>query len=110
SNTWRSALVGLPLGGAQGGVRCNPHELSSGEVERITRRFTAEMMPLLGPEKNILSPGLGTDEKTMAWVMDTFSLMKGSSVREVVTGKPRIIGGSLGRREAAGRSVVYCLI
>ena len=110
SNTWKSALIGLPLGGAQGGVRCTPDTMSRKELERITRRYTTEMVPVLGPDRNVLSPGLGTDEQVMAWMMDTYSQMKGVAVRQVVTGKPRIIGGSRGRRDAAGRSAVYAIL
>lgn len=110
SATWKSGLFNLPLGGAQGAVRCNPMVLAKPELERITRRFTTEMVPVLGPDRNVLSPGLGTDEQTMAWMMDTYSQIKGYAVRQVVTGKPRIIGGSVGQREAPGRSVVYCII
>ena len=110
SQSWKSALMGLPLGGAQGGVRCDPNELSRKELQRITRRYTTEMLPMLGPEQNFLSPGLGTNEQIMAWMMDTYSQMKGSAVRQVVTGKPNVIGGSLGRADAPGRSAYYCII
>lgn len=107
SHTWKSALLGIPLGGAQGGVRCDPDLLSQRELQAITRRFTTEMVPVIGPDRLILSPGLGTNEQTMAWVMDTYSQMRGSSTRQIVTGKPRIIGGSLGRKDAPGKSVVF---
>jgi len=107
--TWKCALVGLPYGGAKGGVRCTPHQLSLREREGVTRRYTAEVMPLVGPDLDILAPDLGTDEQTMAWVMDTYSMTQGRSVPGVVTGKPLIIGGSHGRREATGRGIVYVL-
>ena len=107
--TWKCALMGLPYGGAKGGVRCTPHRLSLREREGVTRRYTAEVMPLVGPDLDILAPDLGTDEQTMAWVMDTYSMTQGRSVPGVVTGKPLIIGGSHGRREAPGRGIVYVL-
>jgi len=107
--TWKCALMSLPYGGAKGGVRCTPHQLSLREREGVTRRYTAEVMPLVGPDLDILAPDLGTDEQTMAWVMDTYSMTKGRSVPGVVTGKPLIIGGSHGRREATGRGIVYVL-
>jgi glutamate dehydrogenase (NAD(P)+) len=107
--TWKCALVGLPYGGAKGGVRCTPHQLSLREREGVTRRYTAEVMPLVGPDLDILAPDLGTDEQTMAWVMDTYSMTQGRSVPGMVTGKPLIIGGSQGRREATGRGIVYVL-
>jgi glutamate dehydrogenase/leucine dehydrogenase len=107
--TWKSALMGLPYGGAKGGVRCAPHQLSLREREGVTRRYTAEVMPLVGPDLDILAPDLGTDEQTMAWIMDTYSMTQGRSVPGVATGKPLIIGGSHGRREATGRGIVYVL-
>src|SRR5262249_39241946 len=107
--TWKCALMGLPYGGAKGGVRCTPHQLSLREREGVTRRYTAEAMPLVGPDLDILAPDLGTDEQTMAWVMDTYSMTQGRSVPGVGTGKPLIIGGSHGRREATGRGIVYVL-
>jgi glutamate dehydrogenase (NAD(P)+) len=107
--TWKSALMGLPYGGAKGGVRCAPHSLSLREREGVTRRYTAEIMPLVGPDLDIPAPDLGTDEQTMAWMMDTYSMTQGRSVPGVVTGKPLIIGGSHGRREATGRGIVYVL-
>jgi len=107
--TWKSALMGLPYGGAKGGVRCAPHSMSVREREGVTRRYTAEIMPLVGPDLDILAPDLGTDEQTMAWMMDTYSMTQGRSVPGVVTGKPLIIGGSHGRREATGRGIVYVL-
>ena len=107
--SWKCALVGLPYGGAKGGVRCNPRALSLREREHLTRRYTAEIMLLIGPDLDIPAPDLGTDEQTMAWMMDTYSMTQGKTVPGVVTGKPLIIGGSAGRREATGRGIVYAL-
>jgi glutamate dehydrogenase (NAD(P)+) len=107
--SWKSALMGLPYGGAKGGVRCDPHGLSAAEREHLTRRYTAEIMPLIGPDLDIPAPDLGTDEQVMAWMMDTYSMMQGRTVPGVVTGKPLIAGGSFGRREATGRGVVHIL-
>ncbi|MBI2525002.1 MAG: Glu/Leu/Phe/Val dehydrogenase [Candidatus Rokubacteria bacterium] len=107
--TWKCGLMGLPYGGAKGGVRCNPRELSGAELEHLTRRYTAEIILLIGPDHDIPAPDLGTDEQTMAWMMDTYSMTQGKSVPGVVTGKPLIIGGSVGRREATGRGIVYVL-
>ncbi len=107
--TWKTAVVGLPFGGAKGGVACDPHRLSHDELERITRRYTLEIIPLLGPERDIPAPDMGTDERVMAWIMDTYSLVKGYSVPAVVTGKPVAVGGSHGRRRATGRGVVFVL-
>ncbi len=107
--TWKCAVVDIPYGGAKGGVVCNPAELSDGELERLTRRYTSELILLLGPEKDIPAPDLGTDERIMAWMMDTYSMNLGYSVPGVVTGKPVNIGGSRGRREAPGRSVAICV-
>ncbi|UCH91983.1 MAG: Glu/Leu/Phe/Val dehydrogenase [Nitrospirota bacterium] len=104
--TWKTALAGLPFGGAKGGVAVNPTHLSSGELERLTRRYIAEIFPLLGSDKDIPAPDVGTNAQIMAWVMDTYSQQVGFSVRDVVTGKPLSIGGSLGREEATGRGVV----
>ena len=107
--TWKCGLMELPYGGAKGGVRCNPRELSRAELEHLTRRYTAEIILLIGPDHDIPAPDLGTDEQTMAWMMDTYSMTQGKSVPGVVTGKPLIIGGSAGRREATGRGIVYVL-
>ncbi|MCS7185815.1 MAG: Glu/Leu/Phe/Val dehydrogenase [Armatimonadota bacterium] len=107
--TWKCAVVDIPYGGAKGGVVCNPAELSDSELERLTRRYTSELILLLGPEKDIPAPDLGTDERIMAWMMDTYSMNLGYSVPGVVTGKPVNIGGSRGRREAPGRSVAICV-
>ncbi|MFZ5862764.1 MAG: Glu/Leu/Phe/Val family dehydrogenase [Nitrospirota bacterium] len=108
--TWKCALVGLPFGGAKGGVRCDPHALTRIELQRLTRRYTAEILPLLGPEIDVPAPDMGTNEQTMAWMMDTYSQFKGYAVPGVVTGKPIAIGGSLGRNEATGRGVVYTVL
>ena len=108
--TWKCSLVGLPLGGAKGGVACDPAELSRHELQSMTRRFTAEILNFIGPEIDIPAPDMGTNEQVMAWIMDTFSQHKGHAVPEIVTGKPVDIGGTLGRREATGRGVVYTII
>ena len=107
--SWKCALMGLPYGGAKGGVRCNPRSMSVREREGLTRRYTAEIILLIGPDLDIPAPDLGTDEQTMAWMMDTYSMTQGKSVPGVVTGKPLIIGGSAGRREATGRGIVYAI-
>jgi glutamate dehydrogenase (NAD(P)+) len=107
--TWKCALMGLPYGGAKGGVRCTPRSMSRHELEALTRRYTAEIMLFIGPDLDIPAPDLGTDEQTMAWMMDTYSMTQGRSVPGVVTGKPLIVGGSVGRREATGRGIVYVL-
>jgi glutamate dehydrogenase (NAD(P)+) len=107
--SWKCALMGLPYGGAKGGVRCDPRKLSMQEKENLTRRYTAEIILLIGPDLDIPAPDLGTDEQTMAWMMDTYSMTQGKSVPGVVTGKPLIVGGSAGRREATGRGIVYAL-
>ena len=101
--TWKTALSGLPFGGAKGGVAVNPTRLTAGELERLTRRYIAEIFHILGPDKDIPAPDVGTNAQIMAWVMDTYSQQVGFSVRDVVTGKPLSIGGSLGREEATGR-------
>lgn len=105
--SWKCALVGLPYGGAKGGVTCNPRDLSVGELERLTRRYTQELIPVIGPQVDIPAPDVGTNEQVMAWIMDTYSLQIGHAVPSVVTGKPVLLGGSLGRREATGRGVAY---
>jgi glutamate dehydrogenase (NAD(P)+) len=107
--SWKCALMGLPYGGAKGGVRCDPGKLSMHEKENLTRRYTAEIILMIGPDLDIPAPDLGTDEQTMAWMMDTYSMTQGKSVPGVVTGKPLIVGGSAGRREATGRGIVYTL-
>jgi glutamate dehydrogenase (NAD(P)+) len=106
--TWKCALMGLPYGGAKGGVRCETQKLSLGELERLTRRYTSEIINLIGPDKDIPAPDMYTNEQTMAWIMDTYSTNVGHTVPSVVTGKPVSIGGSLGRQEATGRGVAYC--
>jgi glutamate dehydrogenase (NAD(P)+) len=99
-------LLLLPYGGAKGGVRCNPRELSPKEIQRVTRRFTADLAPFIGPDQDIPAPDMATNEQTMAWMMDTYSVQKGYAVPEIVTGKPISIGGSLFRHEATGAGVV----
>ena len=107
--TWKCALLRLPYGGAKGGVRCTPREMSLDEVQRLTRRFTIEMLPVIGPEKDIPAPDMATNEQTMAWMMDTYSMQMGYAVPEVVTGKPISIGGSVFRTEATGAGVVMVI-
>ncbi len=107
--SWKCALTGLPYGGAKGGVCCNPRELSAGELERLTRRYTQELIPFIGPQLDVPAPDMGTNEQTMAWMMDTYSLQIGHAVPGVVTGKPVGLGGSLGRRESTGRGVAYVI-
>src|SRR5262249_54565743 len=104
--TWKCALLRLPYGGAKGGVRCDPRHLSPGELARVTRRFTAELTPFIGPQADIPAPDMATNEQTMAWMMDTYSMQKGYAVPEIVTGKPISIGGSVFRHEATGAGVV----
>jgi len=105
--TWKCAVVNIPFGGGKGGVICNPQILSDGELERITRRYTAEILEFIGPERDVPAPDMGTNEQTMAWIMDTYSMHKRHTVTAVVTGKPLDLGGSRGRSEATGRG---CLI
>jgi glutamate dehydrogenase (NAD(P)+) len=107
--TWKCALVRLPYGGAKGGVRCNPKELSIGELQRLTRRFTSELLPVIGPQEDIPAPDMATNEQTMAWMMDTYSMQQGYAVPEIVTGKPVAIGGSVFRHEATGVGVVMVI-
>jgi glutamate dehydrogenase (NAD(P)+) len=107
--TWKCALLRLPYGGAKGGVRCNPRLLSAGERERVTRRFTAELLPVIGPQEDIPAPDMATDEQTMAWMMDTYSMQVGHAVPEIVTGKPISIGGSVFRAESTGVGVVMTI-
>ena len=107
--SWKCALVGLPYGGAKGGVTCDPSKLSLTELERVTRRYTQEIIPFIGPQIDIPAPDLGTNEQTMAWMMDTYSVHCGYAVPGVVTGKPLLLGGSVGRREATGRGVAYLI-
>jgi glutamate dehydrogenase (NAD(P)+) len=107
--TWKCAVVNIPFGGAKGGVICDPKAMSQGELERMTRRYTAEIIEFLGPEKDVPAPDVNTNEQTMAWIMDTYSMHVRQTVTAVVTGKPLTIGGSRGRREATGRGIaVVC--
>ena len=105
--SWKCALTGLPYGGAKGGIACDPGKMSKDELERLTRRYTQEMIPFIGPQVDVMAPDLGTNEQVMAWIMDTYSVHVGYSVPSIVTGKPVGLGGSLGRREATGRGVGY---
>src|SRR5471032_613578 len=105
--SWKCALAGLPYGGAKGGIACDPGKMSKGELERLTRRYTQEMIPFIGPQIDVMAPDLGTNEQIMAWMMDTYSVHTGYTVPSIVTGKPVGLGGSLGRREATGRGVAY---
>jgi len=107
--TWKNALVGLPFGGAKGGVVCSPKHLSMGEKERLTRRYVSEIMPIIGPNQDIPAPDAGTDAQVMAWILDTYSMMVGHQELGVVTGKPVRLGGSVGREEATGRGVMNVL-
>ena len=107
--SWKCALLRLPYGGAKGGVRCNPRTMSPGELERLTRRFTSELLPVISPFEDIAAPDMATDEQTMAWMMDTYSMQVGYAVPEIVTGKPVSIGGSIFRHEATGAGVVMVL-
>ena len=107
--TWKCSIVGLPFGGAKGGVRVDPMELSRAELQRVTRRFTMEIINVIGPETDIPAPDLGTNEQVMAWLMDTYSQHVGHSVPAVVTGKPPALGGSVARREATGRGLMFLL-
>ncbi len=107
--SWKCALMGLPYGGAKGGVACDPGRMSRRELERMTRRYTAEVMLFIGPDLDIPAPDMGTDEQTMAWIMDTYAMTQGRTVPGVVTGKPLLVGGSAGRRDATGRGIVYVL-
>ena len=105
--TWKCAIVGIPYGGGKGGISCNPKEMSPAELERMTRRYIIEIMPIIGPEKDIPAPDVYTNSQTMAWMMDTFSMNIGYAVPGIVTGKPLEIGGSLGRESATARGTVY---
>ena len=106
--TWKCAVVNIPFGGAKGGVICDPKTMSQGELERMTRRYTAELIEFIGPEKDVPAPDMNTSEQTMAWIMDTYSMHMRQTVTSVVTGKPVNIGGSRGRREATGRGISVC--
>ncbi len=107
--TWKCAVVNIPFGGGKGGVTCNPKEMSQTELERLTRRYTSAILPLIGPEQDIPAPDVYTNSQVMAWIMDTYSMTKGYPIPGVVTGKPIALGGSLGRNEATGRGVFYTI-
>ena len=107
--TWKCSLLRLPYGGAKGGVRCDPRTMSLGELERMTRRFTSDLLPIIGPKEDIPAPDMATNEQTMAWMMDTYSMQSGYAVPEIVTGKPISIGGSVFRHEATGAGVVMVI-
>lgn len=108
--TWKCAIVNIPFGGAKGGIKCDPSLLSINEIERLTRRFTSNLLDVFGPDKDIPAPDMNTNEQTMAWIMDTFSMHQKKTETAVVTGKPSILGGSLGRKEATGRGVMIVSI
>ncbi len=108
--SWKCALAGLPMGGGKGGVRCRPETMSRNELQNMTRRYIAEIYSMIGPDTDIPAPDMGTSQQTMAWIMDTYSQHRGYSTPGVVTGKPVLIGGSLGRLEATGRGVVYTVV
>ena len=103
--TWKCAVMGIPFGGAKGGITCNPKKMSKGELERLTRRYTADMIDVIGPEKDIPAPDVNTNEQTMAWIMDTYCMHSGNYIASVVTGKPVVLGGSRGRHDATGNGV-----
>ncbi|HEV2834926.1 MAG TPA: Glu/Leu/Phe/Val dehydrogenase [Pyrinomonadaceae bacterium] len=105
--TWKCAVVNVPFGGAKGGIICDPQQMSSGELERMTRRYAAELLDFIGPEKDVPAPDMNTNEQTMAWIMDTYSMHARHTVTAVVTGKPIDLGGSSGRREATGRGILF---
>jgi glutamate dehydrogenase (NAD(P)+) len=107
--SWKCGIMNLPFGGAKGGIGCDPAAMTVGELERLTRRFTEEALCVIGPRMDVMAPDLGTDEQTMAWIMDTYSMKVGYACPEIVTGKPVELGGCVGRREATGRGVVYCI-
>jgi glutamate dehydrogenase (NAD(P)+) len=108
--SWKCGIMNLPFGGAKGGIACDPAALTKGELERLTRRFTEEVHVIIGPRMDVMAPDLGTDEQTMAWIMDTYSMNVGYACPEIVTGKPIELGGCVGRREATGRGVVFCIM
>ncbi len=107
--TWKCAVVNVPFGGGKGGIVCDPSQMSLGELERLTRRYTAELIDFIGPDKDVPAPDMNTNEQTMAWIMDTYSMHARHTVTAVVTGKPVALGGSLGRKEATGRGVLFCV-
>jgi len=108
--SWKCGIMNLPFAGAKGGIACDPALLSLGEKERMTRRFTEEVLAIIGPRVDVMAPDMGTDEQTMAWIYDTYSMKVGYACPEIVTGKPVELGGCIGRREATGRGVVYCVV
>src|SRR4051812_39646739 len=108
--SWKCGIMGLPFGGAKGGIACDPATLSRNEKERLTRRYVEEVQNIIGPRQDVMAPDMGTDEQTMAWIMDTYSMKVGYACPEVVTGKPVELGGCVGRREATGRGVTYCIL
>src|SRR5438270_1690135 len=108
--SWKCGIMNLPFGGAKGGIACDPAKLSRNELEHLTRRYTEEVLTIIGPRQDVMAPDLGTDEQTMAWIMDTYSMKVGYACPEVVTGKPVELGGCVGRREATGRGVTYCIL
>ncbi|HET7904693.1 MAG TPA: Glu/Leu/Phe/Val dehydrogenase, partial [Candidatus Eisenbacteria bacterium] len=107
--TWKCAVVGIPFGGGKGGIVCDPTTMSKSELERLTRRYVADLIDVLGPESDVPAPDVNTNEQTMAWIMDTYSMHARHTVTSVVTGKPLALGGSAGRREATGRGVLFCV-
>ncbi len=107
--TWKCAVVNVPFGGGKGGVICDPRQMSIGELERLTRRYAAELIDFIGPDKDVPAPDMNTNEQTMAWIMDTYSMHARHTVNAVVTGKPVALGGSRGRREATGRGILFCV-
>jgi glutamate dehydrogenase (NAD(P)+) len=108
--SWKCGIMNLPFGGAKGGIACDPAQMTPGELERLTRRFTEEVLVIIGPRMDVMAPDLGTDEQTMSWIMDTYSMEVGYACPEIVTGKPVELGGCVGRREATGRGVTYCIL
>jgi glutamate dehydrogenase (NAD(P)+) len=108
--SWKVGVMNLPFSGAKGGIACDPVKMSKGELERLTRRYTEEVLPIIGPRVDVMAPDMGTDEQTMAWIMDTYSMKVGYACPEIVTGKPVELGGCVGRREATGRGAVYCIL
>src|SRR5207302_10242379 len=107
--TWKCAVVNVPFGGAKGGIICDPLQMSLGELERMTRRYASELLDFIGPEKDVPAPDMNTNEQTMAWIMDTYSMHARHTVTAVVTGKPIDLGGSRGRREATGRGLLFVI-
>lgn len=107
--SWKCGLLSLPFGGAKGGIQCTPSNMSIGELERMTRRFTQEILPFIGPNVDVMAPDMGTNEQTMAWIYDTYSMTTGTNCPQIVTGKPVAVFGTLGRKTATGFGVVYCI-